>query len=305
MSVPGAVTLLFYQPNTVGEILPGPFTPTPPKGIRGFGAEAWGDPFGAGGPLSVVSALAVSGQAVRVIFNEEPNHFSPASVVDALNASNYVLAVVSGQAETPQALGVDPAPHLAPEAGVRPGQWGFDVRLDRPLALGLRYRVEARRIVSRAGLGLGFTYGCDFVGIVPPKSARPRARRSDLADFASDPLTGAWAFAGGDVDLAGGEESYRTRVVRRATTFLDAFSFLRDYGTRVRLKDLASPADLMMLQQGLRQQIRREPETLECAVGVTMLPLPGILTVNIQCKTRKGAFRTGLTAMADGTITIH
>jgi hypothetical protein len=305
VSVPGSVTPIWVSVTLLGESLPGPLSAAQIKGVRGYGAEAWGDPFGAGGPLSVVAALAVAGQTVRVVFNEEPAHFSPASVVDALNASNYALAVVSGQGEDPQPLGVDATPHLAGEAGVGAGQWGFDVRLDRSLALGLRYRVEATRIVSRAGLGMGFTYGCDFMGIVPPRSARPRARRSDLADFATDPATGAWSFEGGDVALAPGEQSYRTRVVRRATTFLDSFTFLRDYGTRVKLKDLAGPADLMMLQQGLRQQIRREPETQDCAVSVSLVPLPGILTVNIQCKTRKGAFRTNLTVQADGTITIH
>lgn len=299
------VVPVFYALTSYGEYLPGPFTPDRPKGIRGYGAEAWGDPLGAGGPLSVVAALASQGQTVRVVFSEEPNHYSPASVVDALNASNYVVSVVAGQAEAPQPLGVDPAPHLSPEAGVAAGQWGFDVRLDRPLVLGLRYRVEARRVVSRAGLGLGFTYGCDFVGVVPPASARPRPRRTDLADLASDPNTGAWSFDGGDISLAGGEASYRTRVARRATTALDSFSFLREYGTRVRLKDLAGPADLMMLQQGLRQQIMREPETQDCAVAVSMVPLPGVLTVSIKCKTRRGAFATLLTAQADGTITIR
>lgn len=296
------IPVVFLDPS-IGSALPG-FAPPRPRGVRGYGAEAYGDPYGAGGPLSVVFAMAVEGQAVRVVFNEEPAHYSSGGPQDALNPSNYALSIAAGQGTAPAPLGVDIAGHVFPEAGVRvDGHWGFDVRVDRPLVLGMRYRVTARRILSRAGLGLGYTYSAEFMGVVPPASQRPRPRRSDLADMATDTLTGAFLFDGsGDVAVAAGPESYRTRIMRRVGTVLNAFVFLQGYGTRVRLKRTASPAELAFLQGDLQRQIEREPETEKCVVAVSLNPLPGILTVDIKCKTRQGSFAMSAQVQADGTL---
>jgi len=80
----------------------------------GAGSEFWGDPAGAGGPLHVVRARAVEGQTVRVTFDEEPVHRSPAGAYDALNPANYAVAVISGSGRSPRPVGVDRDPILAP-----------------------------------------------------------------------------------------------------------------------------------------------------------------------------------------------
>jgi len=301
-AVSNAITQLFFQVTPLGEVLPGPFTPDKPNSIRGFGVETYGDPFGAGGPLSVVFAIAISGQTVRVVFNEEPAHYSPAGANDALNPSNYFFSIVSGDGKVPIPLGVSTVPALFPDSGVRTAdQYGFDVSVDQPLALGMRYRVEARRIVSRAGLGLGFTYGTDFMGVVPPATARPKPRRTDFADLATTP-DGAFRFDGGDIATAPGSESYRTRVLRRASTVVGSFVFLQGYGAGFKLKNPASPAEISVMQKDLKRQLEREPETETATITTKLIPLPGILTVNIYCKTKQGAFETSMQVQADGLI---
>lgn len=87
----------------------------------GYGQEAFGDPFGAGGPLHVVRARAVAGQVVRVTFNEEPVAISPAGLFDAFNPTNYQFSIVSGQATAPQSVGVDEALIRGPVAGIQLG----------------------------------------------------------------------------------------------------------------------------------------------------------------------------------------
>lgn len=301
MSVPGAITPFFYQPTQLGEFLPGTFSPTVPKGVRGYGVEAFADPYGAGGPLTVARAAAVGAQTVRVSFSEEPAHFSAASLVDGLNPGNYFLAIVSGQAVVPNPVGVlpfGPGPGLV----VRAGEWGMDVRLDRPLARGVRYRIQARGIVARAGLGLGYPYAAEFMGATLPEDFRPKPRRQDMADFATDTATGAWVFDdSGDVAVDGGLASYRKRVIRRALTPKGAYSFLgNEYGTILALKRPISIPQVGVLKADMVQQIRREPETQDVAVQAIVYPLQGILDLSIFAKARQGSLQVGLTKPLDG-----
>lgn len=87
--------------------------------LGGAGAEAAGDPMGAGGPLHVLRALAVAGQVVRVTFDEMPLAQSAAGVNDALNPANYSFLVTQGSGTAPQAIGVDPNAIVGPARGVR------------------------------------------------------------------------------------------------------------------------------------------------------------------------------------------
>jgi len=290
-----------------GEAYPDSYVIPRPKGARGYGAEAYGDPYGAGGPLSLVFAVAVKGQTVRAVFNEEPAHFSPAGPTDGLNPSNYYIDIVIGQGTVPNVIGVNPEPLRNPAAGVHGAdEWGFDVYLDHPVALGVRYRINGRRIQSRAGMGLGFTYGAIFTGIVAPATSRPRARRAGYDDLASAGLGGAFRFDdSGDVGVVTGIDGLRMRVVRRCTTVLDSFSFLRGYGTPLRLKWPISVANLAVIQADLRKQILREPEVEACAVATSLVPLPGILTVNIQVRAKQGSLTLGMDVQSDGTISVR
>lgn len=281
------------------------FAASRPKGARGYGVEAFGDPYGAGGPLSVAHAMAIGGQTVRVAFNEEPAHFSAGSPVDALNPKNWLVGIVSGQATAPLVVGVKAA-GPGPLAGARAGEWAIDLKLDRPLASGIRYRVVARKILSRAGLGLGFPYGAEFMGATAQVDARPLPRRTDMADLGTDPATGGWRFEGGDVAVDGGLDSYRKRVIRRATTPKGAYSFFGDdYGTLLALKRPLSLASVGPLKADLVEQIKREPETQAVSVRAEYIPLPGILKLRIHAQARQGSLVTGLEATQAGLIVVE
>lgn len=298
---------IFYATTQYGQALPGPFVPTRPKGVRGYGAEAFGDPYGAGGPLSVVRAQAVGGQTVRVAFNEEPAHFSAASPVDSLNPKNWVISLVAGQVVyMPAAVGVQVV-GPGPLVGVREGEWGVDVKLDRPLARLVRYRIDARSMLARAGMGLGFPYGAEFLGATLPTDFRPPRRRTDMADLAIDPRTGGWAFDGsGDIGVDGGLASYKKRVIRRATTPKGAYSFLgKDYGTLLALKRPLSLAQVGPIKADLAQQIKKEPETQEVSIQASFSPLPGILFLALTAQARQGSLSTGIQASESGLIVVE
>jgi hypothetical protein len=297
---------LWYIDVQLGSGLVG-FTPARPKGVRGYGVEAVGDPYGAGGPLSVVRAQAVGGQTVRVAFNAEPAHYSAASPVDSLNPKNWVVGVSAGQVmAVPQPVGVQWV-GVGPLIGVRAEEWGVDVKLDRPLARLVRYRIEARAIVARAGLGLGFPYGAEFMGATLPTDFRPPRRRTDMADFATDPRTGGWLFDGsGDIAVDPGLASYKKRIIRRATTPKGAYSFLgREYGSILALKRPLSLAQVGPIKADLIQQIRREPETQAVSILATFSPLPGILSLSIQAQARQGSISTGLQSSESGLIVVE
>lgn len=269
----------------------------------GFGAGT----FGGGGALHVVNALAVAGQTVRVVFDEEPVHQTPAGTMDALNPTNYQLFVLDGQAVTPQALGVDPPMVTGPALGV-PGmseERGFDVRVDRSLIVGIRYRIMARNVRSRVGGSLSPPQSADFMGIVAVKASQPPSRRQDLADLANDPLTGTYNLDNsGDIAVQDGLVSLKKRVLRRLQTGKGSYSFLPDYGTKLKLKSLVSVANLGDMQGDMIQQLKQEPDVQNASVQLTLVPLPGILTVDVRVQSKPGSFTAKLTLQNDGSITV-
>jgi hypothetical protein len=275
---------------------------------RGHGAEHFGDPLGGGGPLQVVRARAVQGQAVRVVFNEEPRHTSAGAINDALNPANYQLILVTGEGESPLAVGVDETLFAGPAIGIPTAgdERGLDVHVDRPLALGIRYRVTVRNVVSAFGGGQGAPYFAEFMGIEAPQEPTPAPqRRVDLVDFDNPPARGAWQFDGsGDINPSGGLEGYRKRVLRRITTTKNAFRWLSGYGVGLRLKETASLAEVAAMKVDILQQVKAEPETASATVSVK-LDGRGILTIQVAAKTRAGAFATfGLQVSPDGTISV-
>lgn len=273
--------------------------------IGGFGAEHYGDPFGGGSYLHIVRALAVAGQTVRVAFNEEPVRGSAASSVDARNPSNYQLALVSGIGTVPNPVGVDDFLVVGPALGVRAGEFGMDVRVDHPLAVGIRYRVTARRIQSRSGDSLGAPYAAEFMGVQRPDAIRPPARKQSQADLSVDPFSGAYNFDGtGDIAVQDGLESYRKRILRRAQTPKGAFRWDLTYGTILALKRPITIANLGELKRDLQQQIQQEPETSSVDVQTSLVPLPGILTVAIIAHAKPGTLLLNMQRFPDGRLII-
>lgn len=260
------------------------------RGQGGAGFEAAGDPLGGGGTLHVVRARAVEGQTVRVVFSAEPRHLSAASQFDALTPSNYGFTVLLGTAIAPQPVGVKPELVTYPAPGLLDAsEYGVDVAVDRPMVAGLRFRVTAHGIVSRAGDPLGFPYSADFSGMVPLAKAAPKKSGIGYMDIATDLHTGALVVdSSGDLANHTGMDSLRKRVRRRQFTPKGAFSWLKNYGVGIDAKKPMTVNRLMRLKVDLAQQVRMEPEVADCSSTLSK-PATSALKVQLQVKTKTGA----------------
>jgi hypothetical protein len=258
----------------------------------GFGQEAVGDPFGAGGDLHVVRARCVEGQTVRVVFDEEPIHVSPSGKNDALNPANYSFAILApASAVTPQAVGVKPLMIIGPAAGpvLSGDERAFDVQTDRQLISGIGYSVTANAILSKFGGPLGAPVTANFVGMVNVQNTQLPPRRLGFADIASDPFNGGYIVDNsGDIAPHTGIDSLRKRIFRRMVTVKDAFKFLPGYGLGLALKRTASVREIGKFKTDLVAQVKQEPEVANVQASVTFNPI-GVLTVSMLVKTKTGA----------------
>lgn len=279
----------------------------------GFGRELFGDPFGGGGPLTVVRARAVAGQVVRVVFNEEPVHRSASGITDALNPRNYLLTVPGGNAVAPIAVGVDPGmivgPAVAVGNGTAPGaadERGFDVHTDRPLIVGVVYNIAVKGLLPLTGGGLGTPANANFGGIVKLLATSQPPKKTELVDVFNDITgTGAWKVDdSGDLAIQSGLDGFRKRVLRRLMTPKNAFAFLPNYGVGIRLKQPASVPQVAAFKTDAVQQILLEPEAASVDASANIDAF-GVFTLSLLIQTKVGAFvSVGVQASPNGGIVI-
>lgn len=280
----------------------------------GYGRELYGDPFGGGGPLTIVRARAIGSQLVRVTFSEEPIHVAASGQFDALNPANYLLSVDTGQATDPVAVGVESRMVTGPALGVGNGsgagvtdERGFDIHTDRALVQGITYRITAHAIQSRTGGTLGAPYSATFPGVVKLVVTKPPPRKVDLVDFQNDPFSGTFVFDdSGDIQPESNQTGLRKRMLRRAYTPKNAFSHLPGYGSGTRLKENFSPANLQAVKVDLRDQIKREPEVLDADVRITQQASSTgpITTITMLAKTRQGSVQASVQVSPNGMVVI-
>ena len=240
--------------------------------------------------MHVVRARAIEGQTVRVVFNEEPQHLSPAAPRDCLTPTNYVFAVTVGQATAPLPVGVKPAVVSYPAVGVlSAGEFGVDVLTDRPLVAGLSFTVTAQNIISKSGDTLGSPYSANFVGLVMLAKAHPRRAGIGYMDLASNPLGGGYVVDNsGDLANHTGMDSLRKRILRRVVTPKGAFAWMPEYGVGIDHKKPMTVNRMMMLKVELARQIKQEPEVADVSSTLTKSPLSYVL-VSLHVKTKAGA----------------
>lgn len=263
-------------------------------GVGGFGKEAFGDPLGGGGPLSVARALAVSGRVVRVVYTEEPTFISPAGYADSMNPTNYAFSIDTGVATSPSATAVDDALVEGPTRGVGNGgltdERAVDVHVDRALIMGVTYRVTVSRVTASIGGPIGSPVSAAFFGIVPLQVTSPSGSRVlPGTDIGNSPFLGSWKVDdSGDIEPQGPADAFRKRVFRRMTTPLNAWAHLKGYGCAVRLKEIASLSQQTAYKNELQRQLLLEPETEAAGVQVAMVA-GQILIVSVNIRTKKGA----------------
>lgn len=265
---------------------------TRPIDAGAMGYEPWGDPYGLGGPLHVVRALAIGSNTVRLVFDEPPRARSPQATNDALNPANYVLQLVEGEGPQPTVVGVGSSLAQPGERAVyNPDERGVDIVADQSFVFGVVYRVIARDLVAAAGGALGSPAYVDFVGAAPPIAPAKETRIEGFPDF-SQGATGAFTWAGGDIALANRPVSVRQRILRLLSTPLNSWAHLLGWGIDAgRLKEPASPAIIVPLKRQILTQVQNDPEVRAAKVGVSFSPATNILTVEVRAQTVSGEVR--------------
>lgn len=273
----------------------------------GFGGERLGaGPFGAGGPLHVVRAMAVASQVVRVVFNEEPLHRGAGGRFDSLNPANYGFAITAGQGTTPLAMVVDSGVITGPTRGVNAGEYAVDVHVDRPLVVGLSFSVTVRNVQGSDGDLLGAPVAAAFVGVAPLRTSRTPSRMVALVDFATDIATGALRVDdSGDIATHSGVPSLRERLYRRQTVAKDAFTFLPGYGSGQQINRPATTAAIMQFRGDYLQQVKQEPDVADASVTVVDQTAINVLTVKTRAIPKTGG-EVPITATyaSDGTVAV-
>lgn len=280
-----------------------------PRDQSGVGFEAWGDPWGVGGPLHVVRARAVESQTVRVVFDEPPLFRIRGGTNDGKNPLNYQVSIEQGSGTPPQVVGVKPDLVEYPAAGVLTvDERGVDVQTDRKLVVGIAYQVEVFNVVSALNGALGSPTTAIFEGIAPLPTVDPPLRSLEFYDFKFDPFDetgGAYVFNdGGDIARDEGLENVRKRVLRRISTPKNAYAHLPGYGTTLPHKRPMSVRELAPLKQDILQQVQQEPEVVEASVTLNLQSGDGILTVRIVARTRFGNIDETIQRSNDGEIVI-
>lgn len=275
----------------------------------GYGRDSFGAiRMGAGGPLSVVRAVAVAGQVVRVVFNEEPVHVSAAGAADALNPANYWLEVPAGNATAPVPVGVDPDMVIGPTYAVGNGgsanERGFDVAVDRQLVVGVTYKISVRNLQSLAGGTLGTPFAATFPGVTKLQETLLPQRNQDLVDFANPPAIGHWIFdASEDISPEAPDAGTRKRIWRRGFTKKNSYVHLPGYGSAIDHKGVAGPAKMATFRADYQNQIQQEPDVAAASVTAN-IQASGVAIIQVSAKTIRGTFvDTGGKVTTDGQVT--
>lgn len=275
----------------------------------GEGFEPWGDPYGVGGPLKVVRARAVEAQTVRIVFDEPPRALVRSATNDALNPLNYQVAIIAGEGTAPHVVGVKKDLVPAPAAAVvEDPETGVDVQVDRPLVIGVEYRIRAFNLVAKAGGALGTPDSANFQGILDIAQVRSPERPDEFSDFKFDAFAtdnSAYIFNdAGDIAVHRGIENIRKRVLRRVTTPKNAYRHLPGYGTSFAAhKAPMSVSNLAPLKQDMLAQVRSEPDVLDASIQLQLTGL-GVLTLLIKARTPEGIINETVRNDGDGNITV-
>jgi hypothetical protein len=272
------------------------------------GFDQAGQQTGSGGSFHVARAISVGGQVVRVVFSSAPKTHSSGAPDDALNASNYQLAVVSGQGKTPQSVGVHPQPIAFPAYGIfNDGEVAIDLQSDRPLIVGMGYSVQVSDAVRAAdGSSIGSPYSWNFVGSARPIVTLPQRGKMGLVDLSSDPISGGITVdASGDWAPDNGDTvGTRKRCIRRVLTSESAFVHLQGYGLYFDIKLPMVANKLGKLRTGVQSQLAQEPDVDSVATQVSA-DARGFLSIGMRVKTKTGQNVPTVLSVSPSGVTVE
>ena len=230
----------------------------------------------------VVLVTPLNSNTLRAFLSLEPRHQSVLSIDDALNRRNWTVAVAAGVGEVPELETVENA---IPQPTAIPGlasAWSVDLRLDRRVILGTTYRVTASTaLVSTFGdpmaaspLNRGDGPG---IALVRPRRPPRTSRTTDGLDFFYDTFAAAWRLdPRRDVDVHGGDDARRKRIIRRLISGRGRFKHLPTYGLGLQAKGPLNTSALAELRAEATRQILEEGDIAAVDVDVVRI-LNGII----------------------------
>lgn len=286
--------------------------------MSGFGSTPWGSgPFGsgAGGPLLLLTALAIRENVVRLGFSDAVYLSRLLDPPDASNPLRYAFAPVStsvgAAGDAPRPVTAVSADYAVDEVtGFVLGQGRLiDVVLDRPMTpFPAQYVVTVNNLFDVGGTASITTASLGFDAVfkqlqeptleagAPVRDVANPQTRSAMLDPLPDPNdpmnlgtfnvddTGDYAFDEGLVSL-------KKRILRRLVTSPGAFLHLPGYGVGVPDygKRLAQAAVLSTISAAAEAQIGLEPEVAKVAVRPLLdANNPGIVRFQVLVRTKVG-----------------
>lgn len=245
--------------------------------------------------ISVLGVEIINSNTARVYLSEEPRHFSPLSQRDAYLRDNWAISIVSGPGRAPA---VEKAENALPQptkfAGI-PLAWSVDIRTDTRFLAQTTYLVVASPTIRTADNRTGMAIPPDDRGEAPgiigardPKLGPTRPASLGI-DLRYDIFTGRLVLdAKNDIDVQGGLEAVRKRIIRRMITSKGGFYYLPDYGLGIQPKTLVRQTSRSILEADIREQILSEPDVVAVSVQITQLAV-GMYLFTIQARTRQGS----------------
>jgi hypothetical protein len=268
-------------------------------GTGGWGSGGWGAP-SLVDSLTLLSAVPVRENCVRLTFNTILAFTDVRGLVDAADPKNYLFTPVDGtigeDGLPPRAV----SPMLVEQPRV-PSVNGraVDVWLDRRMSpYPAQYRAQCLRSIASNGAPLSTTpaifFGVTWAPSTPEQATTPA---TDFANVGYEAATipGSAQIIGvypttsqGDYATDQGIVSYKKRIFRRLTTRRGRFAHLPNYGVGVldEIKRLARPATKQALAAQAEAQIKEEPETQQVQVTILADPrVPGLFRFRVKVRT--------------------
>jgi hypothetical protein len=275
-----------------------------PWGSEAFGAGPWGD--GVVGSFFLVSGETIRENMVRLTFSEPPHYSLWHDPGDASVLSNYSIQKIHWSIGIDGQLARTVAPAKVMATDFDP--FSVDLWTDRAMtAFGAFYLVAVTGIKSNAGHWLasgdqsvivnGMQMGMAVALLDQAASTRDIANPQvgsalldPMASAVDARLLGSYsADHTGDIARDEGLTSYQKRVYRRLITRKDSFAHLRGYGTNFvkSVQTLARHGVAQALCADAEQQVRQEPETVDCSVRL-MQDSRNVFWYQVRAKTRFG-----------------
>lgn len=263
--------------------------------MPGWGTGSWGiSPWGTGsaptGPFFVVKVWAINSNTIRVTYSAAPQTDHDLLANDALNASNYVVTLVSGPDLTW-------TPRISRVYTVDTDPLSVDLRTDRSMPGIIRvrqtlYRLTVSNVTSAAGdplIGANWQNFYSLNQIVNETQVRlENNSKRDVANpsVPNSPMGGTFTIdSTGDLKTDSGITMLKKLLTRRLVTRPGGFFHLPEYGIGLNPKELARPYRILEIKNEMKRQFLNEPEVLSVDVSVRMLPGTVLFDAKIKTKT--------------------